>query len=302
MIQTFTGSNAFTLQQALQKLVLGALKSGGDFGLERLDASECSTDTIIQAVQSLPFLAPSKLVVVTNISANNQLMERIAELVDRTADELDVVLVDQKLDKRKTSYKTLQKRTKVRDFKELDARQLSPWVVSYATSQGATIAPVAASYLVERVGAHQQLLAREIEKLASYNSTISRESIELLCDRSIQSTIFSLLDAAFAGDSKRAIALYREQRQARIEPQYILAMLTWQLQSLAIAVFSEHKTEASLVGAGLSPFSAKKALSLSRHISRFDMKRFVAELSALDLQIKTSVDADAGLELFLLRL
>jgi DNA polymerase III delta subunit len=131
---------------------------------------------------------------------------------------------------------------------------------------------------------------------------IMRTDIDKLTDQSVQSTIFSLLDAAFAGDSKKAISMYREQRSMRIEPQYIIAMLTWQLTALAQAVFAQPQTESTIVAAGQSPYSARKSLTLAKKISKAQAKKMIKDLSELDLQTKTNVDADAGLELYLLEL
>ena len=111
-----------------------------------------------------------------------------------------------------------------------------------------------------------------------------------------------MLDTAFSGNPKRAIELYRQQRQMRVEPQYIVAMLTWQLQNLALAVFASPQSESALVAAGQSPYAARKSLSLARTTSRVAVKRYVAELAELDVNIKTSAEADSALELYLLRL
>ncbi|HMT55919.1 MAG TPA: hypothetical protein PKD20_03510 [Candidatus Saccharibacteria bacterium] len=159
-----------------------------------------------------------------------------------------------------------------------------------------------ANYLVERVGSNQDLLAREIEKLVLFEANVDRTTIETLTDRTLQSTVFELLDAAFAGNHKRAISLYREQRASRIEPQYIIAMIVWQLHALALAVYAPNQQESTLVGAGLSPYTARKAAGLARSISKQAIKKMIVDLTELDEQIKTSADADAGVELYLLNL
>lgn len=302
MVRTFTGKNSFALQAELKTIVGTYLKEAGDFAVDRIDASEKDVDTILQSVQSLPFLTPKKLVVISNIQSNSAFMDRLEELIDRTADGVEVILVDPSLDKRKAGFKILQKQTELHDFKEPNPQELPSWVVETAKNNGANISRTDAGFLVERVGANQQLLASEIEKLAMYNPEINRQSIELLTDQSLQTTIFSLIDAAFAHNSKKAIDIYKEQRTARIDPHYIIAMLTWQLQALAQAVFVEEKSESSLVSLGQSPYTARKSLSLAQKITKAEMRRMVVDLSELDSQIKTNADPDSALELYLLNL
>jgi len=174
--------------------------------------------------------------------------------------------------------------------------------VQQADTLGATITRADAAYLVDRVGINQLLIASEIEKMSLYSQDINRDNIDKLTDRSAQSTVFSLLDAAFSGDSKKALGLYREQRMNKVEPHYIVAMLTWQLQSLAQAVFAEPQNESTLIGAGQSSYAARKSLALARSVSKADLREMVTELSDLDRNIKTGTEPDAGLELYLLSL
>jgi len=302
MITTLTGKNSFNLSLELANFTKDAQKELGDIGVEKFDASETEFDVILQSVQSLPFLAPRKLVVIQNAQSNSALLERVEELIDRVPNEVDVLLVGPVFDKRKASYNVLKKQTKVLEFPELRTDDLVPWVIKKAKDKGLNIRSADANYLVERVGTNQLVLASEIEKIGLSTKNIDRETIDMLTDRSVQSTVFSLLDAAFAGDSKKAIELYREQRRNRVDPHYILAMLSWQLNSLALAVFAEPQIERTLVGAGVSPFSARKSLSLARHINKTDMRNMILVLSDLDEKMKTTSDSDAALELYLLGL
>lgn len=302
MIRTITGKNAYKLRAYVHQQVDSYMQSVGELGIERIDASESTVDAILQAAQSLPFLVERKLVVVTNVGQNTPLLERIDELVERNAEQVEVLLIDPSFDKRKASYKTLQKKTEVHDFAEANARDLPAWVVEYCTEQGGAISRADANYLVERVGSNQDLIAREIEKLVLFEPKVDRAAIDILTDRTLQSTVFELLDAAFAGNSERALKLYREQRASRVEPQYIIAMIVWQLHGLALAVHAPDHQEGTLVHAGLSPYTARKAIGLARQTTKLTVRRMIRDLTELDRNIKTSADADAGLELFLLNL
>ena len=302
MVRTFTGKNTYLLQDKLRGLISTYHNEVGEFSVEQFDASEVTYDALLQVVQTLPFLVDKKLVVINGMAANNELLEKIEGFVNRVSDGVEVILVDQNLDKRKSYYKMLLKHTELTDFSELKESGLATWLVEYAATNQAQLSQSDALFLVQRVGSHQLMLAREIEKLALYNPQITRDTIELLTDQSLQANIFALLDSVFAHDADRVIALYREQRRVRVEPQYILSMLTWQLYLIAQAVFAEPQTESTLTAAGVSPFSASKALQLARKTTRSKIKHIIKELASLDAQTKTSVDSDAGLELFLIQL
>jgi DNA polymerase-3 subunit delta len=303
MIYTFTGKNSFALKNTLRSVESSFVKEFGDIAVERHDAQESDADTILQSVQSTPFLSEKKLVIISNLSANTPLVERIGELLDRCLESNEIYVVDQKLDKRTALYKLLKKQTELKDFIELSSQDLPTWVREQVMDGGGSISPTDAAYLVDRVGSDQLLLHQEVQKLILYNEEISKESIELLVDPSVQSTIFELLDAAFSGNKERAVELYREQRSAKVDPTYIIAMLTWQLHNVSLALFADPQNEATLKTAGLAPFTAKKSLQLARRTNKQDLKKMIFELSNLDLKLKSStLDADAALEFYLLEI
>jgi DNA polymerase III delta subunit len=63
MVITLTGENWFGLATALKKLVADFVAEHGDMALEQLDGETADVDRIREALQSAPFLASKKLVV-----------------------------------------------------------------------------------------------------------------------------------------------------------------------------------------------------------------------------------------------
>ena len=302
MITVLTGKNDYALRAALDEILSKAEKEIGDIGIEKIDAAESEVDVILQSVQSLPFLAPSKLVVIYNAQSNQQLLDRIEEVIDRTVDEVQAVLVGPVFDKRKNAFKILKKRAAVHEFNELKPFETPKWVQTEAQRLGLKISTQDATYLVDRIGTHQMTLSNELRKMGIVHSEITRQVIDKLTEPNPQSNIFELLDAAFSGQKDRAITLYREQRKQRVEPQYIVAMLTWQLHNLAMAVFAQPQNETTLATAGQSPFTARKSLNLAQKITKNQLKTYIDDLAQIDVSIKTSADADSALELYLLKL
>jgi DNA polymerase-3 subunit delta len=158
--------------------------------------------------------------------------------------------------------------------------------------------------MVDRVGLDQQLLANELEKLLLYSQQINKDSINLLTDQNVQSTIFQLLDAAFAGNKKRAIQLYEEQRSQKVDPLAIIAMLTWQLHILALLVHARNRSADEIAReAKVSPYTVKKSQNVARKLSRDDIKRYVTDLLDIDKRARReAIDLDEALQLYLLEL
>lgn len=302
MVTVLTGSNVFMLSQELKKLVNTFVAEHGDLALERLDGEEVSLDYIVDAVRSLPFLASHKLVVVRGLSAHKEAVDRLGELLSASEDSTDLIIYEPSIDKRSALFKRLKSLKGFKEFGELDEGALGRWLVETAKAEQASLSPVDASFLVQRIGANQQNLALELDKLITYDPAITRQTIELLTEPTPQSKIFDLLDAAFAGNTKRAIELYEDQRAQKVEPQQILAMLAWQLHVMAIlAAAGTRSPEQVASDAKLSPFVVRKSRNLVKNLGLGEVKRLIHDALEIDIRSKNSaLDLDEALKHYIL--
>lgn len=304
MIIVLSGPNSYLLQQDLSKLVQKFLDDHGDLALERIDCQEAELPRIEEAITSLPFLASRKMVVLRSPSANKLFVEKAEHLLAALNDTTDLVIVEPKLDKRSAYFKFLKKATDYREFIEPDVNGSAAWLIRCAKEQGGTVSSNDARFLVERVGVNQQLLANELNKLILYDSKVTRESITLLTDQTPQSTIFQLLEAAFAGNAKRTLNLYQEQRLLKVEAPQIVAMLAWQLHIIAIVKAAGNRSPNDIAKeAKLSPFVVQKSASIAHKLSLAELKDLIDRLLDIDIKSKrTNLDTDEALQHYFLRL
>lgn len=301
MIITLTGQNSFLLRQELKKLVDVFVAEHTDMGLEKLDGEEAAYDRIREALESLPFLAAKKLVVLASPGANKEFIEKAGDLLSEIPETTGVIIIEPKPDKRTAYYKFLKKNTELHEFNELDENGTSRWLAEQAKAAGGSLSQSDARYLVERVGLNQQMLSNELAKLLNYSPKITRQSIDLLTDLAPKSTIFELLDAALAGNTKRALELYQEQRSMKVEPQQILALLAWQLHALALVKTAGERDAAEIARESkLNPYTVRKTQGLARRLSLAQVKKLVHDTLELDIRMKSEpIDADEALRTLL---
>jgi DNA polymerase-3 subunit delta len=283
--------------------LVGTFVSGHDeLALERLDGEEADYERMQEAMQSLPFLAERKMVVLKTPGANKKFQEKVESLIKELPDTTDLIIVEPKLDKRSSYYKFLKKQKGFQEFGELDERALAKWLSELAKEKGASLTAGDASYLISRVGTNQQVLASEVEKLSLFTEKIDKNAINELTVQTPQSTIFQLLEAAFAGNRKRAAELYAEQRALKVEPQQIIAMLAWQLHVLALVKTAGGKTPDEIAReAKLSPFVVRKSAGIARGLTLSETKRLIRDLLEIDSRLKReSLNADDALLNYLL--
>lgn len=287
MTNVLCGVNWFGVKARLDELTSSFISEHGDLALERLDGEEVTYEQILGAVESLPFLAAKKMVVVYNLSANKQASENLETLIEKAGDSTDLLIVESKLDKRGVYYKGIKKLKGFEEFNELDEYGLTDWLIKQAEKSGAKLSKSDARYLVERAGSSQAALAHELEKLIQYNPEIARANIELLVNEVPTSTVFNLIDKAFAGDLKAALRIYDEQRAQKVEPQAMLAMLVWQMHVVALCSAAGQKNSSEIASeTSLNSFVVGKSQAIAQKMGRTKINKFLELLRDIDYTSK----------------
>jgi DNA polymerase III delta subunit len=301
MVITITGSNSFAMRGRLKELVDRFVEKYGDLALQRIDAEEAEISSMSEAILSLPFLSVRKMVVVRNGNANKDFAEQIEQIISSIPETTDLILYETQLDRRTAYFKVLKSQTQFKQFEQLDKNNLARWLVDEAKKRAANISLSDAIFLVERVGENQEMLANELAKLATYNSEVSRASIELLTEPTPQSKVFDLLDAAFSGRKVRALELYADQRAQQVEPQAILAMIAWQLQLLSLVKFGKGKSSDQIArDTGMKSYPINKAAGLAGRITENKLRDMVDEALEIDIKSKTTaIDLDEALKTYI---
>ncbi len=292
------------LQAELRKVRTAFLSEHGDLALEVNDVSDWESRKILDNVSALPFLASKRMVIMQGLAANKAAADKIHEIIEAVSDATDLLIVEPKLDKRGVLYKTLKKEAEVKEFAEPDPRDLPKWLHTEARARGGDISVADAAYLVNRVGPIQQLLSGELDKLQLYQPVVTRGVIDLLTEQAPLSNIFDLIEAAFAGNFKRALDLYDDQRAQNVEPLAIEALFAWQLHAiLLIKTAGNMQPDAVAADAGLSPYVARKSAGLASRRTLQELKTYIHDLAELEYTMKTmTADPDELMKNFILTL
>lgn len=304
MLTTLTGENDFALQAALRQHMADFVQQHTEMAVEQIDGAEADLPHIAEALASPPFLTERKLVVLHRPSSNKQFVEQFESSLTEMPDTTDVLIVEPKLDKRLSYYKWLKKATEFTVFAPLDGSALARWAVDYVAGQDGKLSVANATYLMQRVGTNQQLLAHELDKLVLHGADITRDTIDLLTEAAPQSSIFELLDAAFAGRRQKVLDLYAEQQAQKVEPQQLIAMLAWQLHILALIVTAESRSATEVAAqAKVSPYTVNKSWAAGRGLTRARLQQRLRDLADIDARSKReNLDLHAALQHYLLAL
>ena len=303
MIRLITGENEFALLFEQRRVVDDFLRQYDAFGLERLDGEELQISQLRDALLQLPFLVSRKLVVIKNVFAVKLIQDALSDLLLHVPDEVDVLLIDAKSDRRTKLFKALATNKQVSEFAGLKGSTLEQWVVDYTGERRGKISMDTARYLVDRIGPGQMQLAREIEKLAVFGE-ITGELIDTHTEQALRGTVFDLLDRTFAGKIDEALKLYDQLLADKTDPSEILSLIGWQLHVFALVKYAGLGAPADVAKlTGLHPFVVGKALNVVRSMTVETLKEVITKALQADILIKTTpVDSADTVRVLLLEL
>ena len=266
----------------LRRAVLGEATS--DFDFDRLEGGETRPAALLDAVDTLPVLAPRRLVIVNEPEArrgSRGLGEVLPEVVERVVAGGTCVLVvaSAKADRRSRWVKAFG--DAVLDcVAPTRSREIAAFIRREAERQGVTLGRGVAELLAERTGPQLLLLRNEIAKLALFagDAKVTREHVAAGTATLAEAPIWDLTDAIGEGRAADALGVLGRLLSAGAPGPVVLGSLVAHFRRLLRIA---HGT--SVAG---PPFVRKKLESQAR---RYGTRRLRSSLDALhqtDLALK----------------
>lgn len=271
MITLLTGENSYEIEQALRGL---AVEFSGD--MEKFDGAELELTRLPDLLMGMSLFSEQRLVVIRGLSANKQVWDALPDWLERISDDIHLVVVEAKPDKRTKTYKALQKAAAVREFKlwtDRDERRAEQWVGEQANARNVKLSPTAARLLVSRIGVDQWQLANTLDTLSVYDE-ITEDRIRDTTEARPHENVFALFETALKGDRARVQAMVQALSLSE-DPYQLFGLLSGQaFQLAALAAAREDDDVAKDFGvhpfvlSKLRPYAAKQGVKGSRQIVR----------------------------------
>lgn len=284
-------------------------------GLEELNENlmdNPATDALIAAAETLPFLADQRLVVVREhpALARAEADERLLDYLQHVPESCVLVFVQRgKADARKKLYKAIQKHGTVVSFAQLNDAELNQWIIRTFSGLGKQCSPQTASLLAFTVGSDTALLHTEMEKLAALageRGDIRDEDVRAVATRSIECTVFEMVDAVVAGQEGKAFALLRDMLTTGSDRIGILAMLLRQYRLMLhvkIMQYEKKSPQAIKQGLGIAPFAAERCIRQAQAYTRQQVKQAVNLCLVTEYRIKSGqMNQEGSLEAAMLQI
>lgn len=283
MITVLTGDNSYEIDQALQTLI-----ADFDGVPERIDGTELELRGLADLVAGATLFADRRLVIIKGLAENKAIWPVLADWIARVSDDVHLVLVDPRLDKRTLAYKELKKQADVREFAAWTDRDISKaeqWLDGQAKQRSLTITRPLITRIVRRVGADQWQLSYALDTLSLVDE-ITAEVIDDVIPANPSENVFNLFDTALRGDRAGVSDMIRTLELTE-EPYRLFALLASQVFQLA-AVASSGNGDAPSKDFGIHPYVAGKLQSASKKLTRSQIKKMVEVFARADDDMKLS--------------
>lgn len=214
--------------------------SGGlaDFNHDRVSARDRSLPEILSLANTLPMMAPRRLVEVRDAEAlRDHDLDALEAYLAAPARESVLLLLFGEIDLRAKASKLLDKHALLCRFEHPRERDMPQHVLRRARRHGLKLDRDATDALAATVGADLTLLERALEKLAlvAEGGAVSEEQVATHVADTHLEDAFALARAVAAGDRKAALRSLGGLQAAREEPLRLVGLLAWQLRQIARA-------------------------------------------------------------------
>ncbi len=301
------------LKAAALSALRGALLPEGLEELNETVMENPATDEVIAAAETLPFLAEKRIVTIKEhpaLSGRGEADDRLCEYIARVPETCVMVFLCRgKADARKKLYKAVKKSGAVVTFNPLTDAELNGWIRRAFEARGKRCGERTASLLSFTVGSDTALLRAEIDKLVGLSgerSDILDEDVRAVSTRSIECSVFEMVDAVVAGQDGRAFALLRDMLVSGQERLGILAMLLRQyrlMQFVKIMQYEKNPAAQIKQSLGVPPFAAERCIRQAAGYTGGQVRRGVAICLETEYQVKSGqINQEGALEAAMLRL
>ena len=333
MLHVIFGDDEFRASEALRALK-AAIDTDGSLATNTtvLAARGLTPQTLIQHAAAIPFLSPSRLVVVEGLISSLggrrgvvEAWQQIVDFVPLMPESNHLVLIEppRKRDDRGRGVGGSPLLAALRAFPNVTVTELNElktwarggpsevarWLQDRAVQRGISIEPKALEALTDLVGANLRALASELEKLAMYTGAraITADDVRLLTPQAREERIFDLVDAVVEGRAADALRLLRRMREDGSESaSHLFSLIARQLRMMVRAAeLIDARAPAEAIGAatGARGYPLEKLTRQARAAGRSASEASLRAVERSDFSVKTGrLDDDLALELLVVRL
>lgn len=275
------------------------------FNLQSFEA-DVDLQVVFDAVNQYPMMSDKKVVILSDYqfeTASEAAFGKLCELLRGAVDscvlilKFDGVLFDPKSSKAKRLIDAAEKGGgKAVELGSRDRAQLKKMIRDGASKRGSQMNDRVADYIVDCVGDDINTLRNELDKLCTFkpNSEIDTQTVDLVCTKSVEASIFDFSKQIIAGNISGALKLLDDMFFMRFEPMSILYNISSAYVDMYRMLAGEKLGKTDLEVAEEMSYPKNRYFLLKN--AKYNLKKF--NTKKLDLSFEALIEADKQLKSF----
>lgn len=293
-------------------------------GINYIELDEETIGSLMQELQTPSFGYPKKMIVVKNSGLfKKETKKRGAASIKDTRDELEkylkenteyvkenivLIFIEDSVEKLNITKTVEAIGGIVCEFELQKPIMIEKRLAAICNAYKVKAEQGAISFLIETSGTSMQELINEIRKLIEYvgeNGTITRQDVEKLAIKSLDSNIFDLTDNLGKKNIKASLQILNDLLYLKEPIQKILITLYNHFKKIYIVKLSEKYHKDLATAMNLKPnqsFLLNKYRTQAKYFTEEDIRNILDEMIKLDSNYKVGlIDINIGLEAILCR-
>ena len=294
-IYLFFGDEKYDLNQRVEKIKKEYKNLEVGINLFYLDSS--NIDELSRICEEVSFFGAEKLIIIKDTKLKFDL-----EVITKNANsEITVIIIEDSVDKRLSSYKTLQKVAEIEEFKTMDSNKMIDYIIKTLKLYNITISREDATYMESICADDKANMINELQKLVNYldeEKVVTSEIIDKVCSKTFNSKIFDLLDNIVRKNRKKAIIELDELLKAKEPIVKIYIMLYKQIKQLyLIKIAKENKLQDIASKLQINPYVLRNLSRVADSFTKDDLKNIIYIFDEYDEKTKIGeMDFEIGLK------
>lgn len=262
---------------------------------------------VIEEASMVSLFSPIKVIIVNNFSLdklNDVELDYLKKFIINKNKDVYIILICNKIDGRKKSYKVFKDNFKVIDT-EIEDNNVVDYVSKRVEDSNYKMSSDNIEYFVSRVGNDINNINNELEKLFIYrenNKVIDKDDINLLVFSDVDSVIYEFTNAILDCDYNKIKEMYNKFMVDNVSFDYLLSSVAGCIRSSLVIKILNSKcmsnSEISKV-VGKKEYYVKKMLERLYNYSIDDLTSYINKMALIDRNFKMGKDNVGRFELFL---
>ncbi|MDD2376036.1 MAG: DNA polymerase III subunit delta [Clostridia bacterium] len=246
---------------------------------------------------TVTFFGQNKLIIIKDTNLKFDIKKLILN-----CDKEDIYLIiEDNIDKRTTEYKELSKSIDVKEFKHLNNKDMVSYMINTLKMYKLSISYDNAQYMADICGEDKSNNINELKKLVAFLNTgeiVSKDTIDKICVKTLNSKIFDMLDFAVNKDKHKAIDMLDELLKQKEPVIKISVMLYKQIKYLYMIKYLKGKNTKDINSIlEIHPFAFGKLNKVSDKYNLEYLRMLIDKFDKYDSKTKIGeIDFEIGLK------